>query len=199
MFDFVYYLWGESQYTMLRHIRFLFLFLAFFSISAFGNNYTDSLRVAMEKEQDDIKRAHAMALLAIEMVPQNMDSAKVLLEQSSYLASLYITNLREFEKGLEYAKKGLEIAIERGDRSTLFTLYLNIGIAHFQQEMFEEAMTWYQKSMDMEAAGTSEYNLAASLIHYKKLYAKTGQLSTQQKKERLKTACCQKPTSLRKK
>jgi len=338
---------------MLRLIRFLFLFLAFFSISAFGNDYTDSLRVAMEQEQDDIRRAHAMALLAIEMVPQNMDSAQVLLEQSSYLAdavghpieraawlnfsgtynwyrgnldsaiinysytylidhpdicrrrgeaavnlgalyqrkamndsarfyydravelfdevgdeagkahvnysrgifyfrtnnyelslrnflqsisfreeacdtfglihnhnvlgnvyralgiydkalthymdalrltgylpshptlstiynnlaSLYITNLKEYEKGLAYAKEGLEIATERGDRGTLFTLYINIGVAYFLQEMFEEAMTWYQKSIDMGTEGVLVYNLAGAQVNYGKLYRKTGQLS----------------------
>lgn len=71
---------------MFRYHIFLFLFLAYFSINAYGDTYTDSLRLAIETERDPIKRYHAMALLAGDLIPQEMDSARILLEQSSWLA-----------------------------------------------------------------------------------------------------------------
>ncbi len=65
---------------------YIFLFTFLFALTAFSGNKRDSLRIAIETETDDIRRFHAMALLASEFMPANMDSVKVLLEAGSSLA-----------------------------------------------------------------------------------------------------------------
>jgi signal transduction histidine kinase len=76
-----------KSYTMKIKYPSLFIFLLFFSLTASADNYIDSLRIAKKTETDEISRYHAMTLLAGEIMPANMDSAKVFLESASMLAN----------------------------------------------------------------------------------------------------------------
>ena len=64
----------------------VFFFSFLFAFTASADSYIDSLQVAIKTEKNDIHRFHAMALLAVDFMPAEMDSSKVLLEAGSSLA-----------------------------------------------------------------------------------------------------------------
>ncbi len=67
----------------------ILVFLIFYAMyTPLMGSRTDSLYLASIEQKDLSKRLHAMALLAGELIPAHMDSARVLLEKSSQLAAM---------------------------------------------------------------------------------------------------------------
>ncbi len=60
-----------------------------FALKAVSDNYADSLYQVIHSEKSDLERMHAMALLAGDILPSDMDSVYVLLDLSAALANLY--------------------------------------------------------------------------------------------------------------
>lgn len=74
----------------IKNIFILTLLILGFSFKAGSDNYADSLsQVIHSSKKSELDKMHAMTLLAAELTPLDMDSAKVLLERSSELAHFY--------------------------------------------------------------------------------------------------------------
>ena len=58
-------------------------------------------------------------------------------------------NLRELEEAIEYQRKCLSIAREKGDRDLEGRAYCNLGIAYYGLRRFQEAKECYQSSVEV--------------------------------------------------
>ncbi len=78
----------ETKMTT-KNILILTVLILGFTFKGGADNYADSLyQVIHSPKKSELEKMHAMTLLSAELIPMDMDSARVLLEQSSILAHL---------------------------------------------------------------------------------------------------------------
>lgn len=72
----------------LRFSLYFLISLCLLHIQLNATNTQDSLRMIIAESRNDVSRFHAMVLLASDMIPGNMDSARIYLKQSRDLKSM---------------------------------------------------------------------------------------------------------------
>ncbi len=76
----------KQNLTSMRQLQLLTILFFLIPVHVYANEQSDSLRRAITGGKTEVERMHAMTLLARELIPADLDSVRLLLEQSSKLA-----------------------------------------------------------------------------------------------------------------
>lgn len=110
-----------------------------------GNTYRDKGLLSSNKEDFYLALNNQERSLAI--AKKNKDT-KTEIEVLNNLGSVY-TDLKNYQKALEYFKLGYVKAEEIQDLESLGMILNNIGIIYFNQGNYEESTQYYQKAIDL--------------------------------------------------
>ncbi len=145
----------------------------------------DSLRHVIKTTNSELDRTHATVLLAQELIPEQMDSARILLERSSSLAQSRRPLLRaDYYNvwGLYYWFKGYrQLSIDwfrktlalRDDPEILFLQAAaanNIGCHHAQMGNPDSARYYYLMSLDIDKQRGNDRGIAKNYYDLSRLH-----------------------------
>ncbi len=90
------------------------------------------------------------------------------------LVSYYTVHVPNYEKAKHYAEKGIQASIEANRTEILYSIYSNLGILYTDMGRYEEAITWFEKTNELEDLATPELK-AASRYNQGRLYRQLNQ------------------------
>lgn len=145
----------------------------------------DSLRHVIKTTNSELDRTHATVLLAQELIPEQMDSARILLERSSSLAQsrrpllradyynvwgLYYWFKGDRQLSIDWFRKTLAL---RDDPEILFLQAAaanNIGCHHAQMGNPDSARYYYLMSLDIDKQRGNDRGIAKNYYDLSRLH-----------------------------
>ncbi len=163
------------------------LLLAFMPPTALSSRYhdADSLQHVIETASRESDRQHAMALLAQELMPEHMDSARVLLEAASPLKEspepglqaqyfnvwgLYYWFSGDRQASIDWFKKTLDIEEDRAILHFKAAAANNTGAHFMRMGLSDSARVYLMRSLDIDRQRDYEEGMAKTYYDLSRLH-----------------------------
>ncbi len=183
-----------SKHHVVRKLSYLSCFLLWFvfypCFSSAQNDYLDSLGMAMQQADLEADRLHASVMLAQEMMPGHMDSARDLLEdaypleesqtlryQAQYFNAwgLYYWHRRERNTSIAWYQKTLAFPADESILDLKAAAANNAGAQFFRLGKPDSASAYLKRSLDIDTRRMDEPGMAKTKFDLSRLYESQNQ------------------------
>jgi len=163
---------------------FLLILMQNFSLCA-QDQYTDSLRHAMQTASRESDRLHATVLLARDLLPAEMDSARALLEGTAALEQseellhrayyhsawgLYYWEKRDRQPSIDHYRKVLQLQPDPSILSLQAEAANHTGLVYYQLGVSDSARVYLHKALDIDKERDNKEGMAKTMYDLSRLH-----------------------------
>ena len=163
---------------------FLLILVQHFSLCA-QDQYTDSLRQAMQTASRESDRLHASVLLARDLLPAEMDSARALLEGTAALEQseellhrayyhsawgLYYWEKRDRQPSIDHYRQVLQMQPDPSILSLQAEAANHTGLVYYQLGVADSARVYLHKAFDIDKERDNKEGMAKTMYDLSRLH-----------------------------